>query len=142
MPRSKRIKVIIDTNLFISFLIGKQLQGLKDLLVEHKIELIFAEQNLQELRIVTQRPKFKNYFSVDNLDDLIDLIYSIGQVFVIERIPNICRDPKDNFLLELASKGKADFLVTGDKDLLDLQIYKRTRIITIKEFESTLKFGM
>ena len=142
MPRSKKTKIIIDTNLFISFLIGKQLRGLKGLLVDHKIELIFSEQHIQELRIVAQRPKFNIYFTASNLNDLIDLIYSIGQVFVIVEIKDICRDPKDNFLLELASKSKADYLVTGDKDLLDIRTHKSTRIITIKELESIMKSGI
>lgn len=119
-----------------------QLKGLKGLLVDDKIELIFAEQHIQELRIVAQRPKFNNYFTVDNLNDLIDLIYSIGQVFVIVEIQDICRDPKDNFLLELASKSKADYLVTGDMDLLDIRTYKSTRIISIKELDSILKSGI
>jgi putative PIN family toxin of toxin-antitoxin system len=141
MPKSKRIKVIIDTNLFISFLIGKQLKSLKELLIDSRIKLIFAEQNIQELKIVSQRPKFNKYFNVDKLDDLIDLIYIIGQVFIIDSIPNVCHDPKDNFLLELALKGRADFLVTGDKDLLNLNSYKGTKIITPKEFERTMKSG-
>jgi putative PIN family toxin of toxin-antitoxin system len=62
MPGIRKIRAIIDTNLFISFLIGKKLQGLKDLLINSRIELIFAEQNIQELRLVSQRPKFKKYF--------------------------------------------------------------------------------
>ena len=80
MPKSKRIKVIIDTNLFISWLIGKKLLVLKELLTDFRIELIFAEQNIQELRMVSQRPKFRKYFKADDLDDLIDLIKVIGKV--------------------------------------------------------------
>ena len=135
------MKAVIDTNLFISFLIGKKLQGLKGLLIDFRIELIFAEQNIQELRIVTQRPKFKKYFKSDDLDDLIDLINAIGKVFVIENVPNICRDPKDNYLLELSRKGKANYLITGDIDLLEIREYKKTKIITIKEFEKIAKIG-
>ena len=59
MLKAGRIRVIIDTNLFISFLIGKRLKGLKALLINNQVELIFAEQNLQELKMVTQRPKFQ-----------------------------------------------------------------------------------
>jgi putative PIN family toxin of toxin-antitoxin system len=141
MPKSKRIKAVIDTNLFISFLIGKKLQGLKDLLIDFRIELIFAEQNIQELVIVAQRPKFKKYFKTEDLNDLIDLIKIIGKVLIIGNVPNICRDPKDNYLLELARKGKADYLVTGDTDLLEIGINKGTKIITVKEFEQILSTG-
>ena len=46
MPQRKNLRVIVDTNVFISYLIGKRLKGLKSLLIDSKIELIFAEQNL------------------------------------------------------------------------------------------------
>ena len=141
MQKSKTIKVIIDTNLFVSFLIGKQLQGLKGLLINFRLELIFAEQNIQELRIVTQRPKFIKYFKAEDMNDLIELIKAIGQIYTIDKVPNICRDPKDNYLLELARKGKADYLVTGDTDLLEIGKYKGTKIVTIKEFERIAKIG-
>ena len=45
-----------------------------------------------------------------------------------------CRDPKDNKFLELAVAGKADCIVTGDKDLLELHPFRNIRIITPKEF--------
>ena len=52
----------------------------------------------------------------------------------VESIVSICRDPKDNFLLALAKDGKADYLLTGDKDLLDLKNFGKTKIKTITAF--------
>jgi putative PIN family toxin of toxin-antitoxin system len=46
----------------------------------------------------------------------------------------ICRDPKDNFLLSLSIDGKADFLITGDNDLLELTQFGSTSILTIADF--------
>lgn len=135
MPKSKRIKVIIDTNLLISFLIGKKLHSLKVLLTDFRVELIFAEQNIQELRMVSKRPKFKKYFKAEDLDDLINLIKAIGKVLEIVNVPEICRDPKDNYLLELARISKSNYLVTGDIDLLEIGNYKGTKIITDREFD-------
>lgn len=135
MQKRKKIKIIIDTNLFISFLIGKRLSGLKLTLVNSITDLIFAEQNIQELRLVTSRPKFIKYFNPNDINELIDLIYSIGKVIKSIKEPSICRDPKDNFLLGLAEKSKADYLVSGDKDLLNIKEYKKTKIITINELE-------
>nr|NQU92649.1 putative toxin-antitoxin system toxin component, PIN family [Bacteroidota bacterium] len=139
MPGKKKIKIIIDTNLFISFLIGKRLIGLKQTLVNSTIELIFSEQNLLELSLVTGRPKFKKYFNVNDVTDLIDLIQSIGSIINVTEEPSICRDPKDNFLLGLADKGNADYLVSGDKDLLDIKAYKNTKIISIIELERIIE---
>lgn len=47
---------------------------------------------------------------------------------------NVCRDSKDNFLLSLSQDSKADFLITGDKDLLVLEKFKSTRVLTISDF--------
>ena len=52
----------------------------------------------------------------------------------VESSVTVCRDPKDNFLLALAKDGKADYLLTGDKDLLDLIKFGKTKIKTITEF--------
>lgn len=52
----------------------------------------------------------------------------------IKSIVKVCRDPKDNFLLTLAKDGEADYLPTGDNDLLDLQKFGKTKIITISNF--------
>ncbi|MFN3803082.1 putative toxin-antitoxin system toxin component, PIN family [Belliella pelovolcani] len=49
---------------------------------------------------------------------------------------NECRDPKDNFLLSLSVDGKADFLVTGDSDLLVLGKIEKTKIVSWAEFIS------
>jgi hypothetical protein len=138
MPKSRRIKVIIDTNLFISFLIGKKLQGLKKKVVDFRFELIFAEQSIQELMMVSQRQKFNKFFKAEDLDNLVDLIKTIGRIFKITHVPAICRDPKDDYLLDLARKSKADYLVTGDIDLLEIESYKGTRIITVKEFDQIM----
>jgi len=139
MPRKRKINVIIDTNLFISFLIGKRLAGLKQTLIHSIVRLIFSEQNIEELKTVTGRPKFEKYFNKNDVVDLIDLIYTIGKIEKIIKEPEICRDPKDNFLLALSDKGKADYLVTGDSDLLTIGEYKKTRIITIDKLEKIIK---
>jgi hypothetical protein len=138
MPRKKKIKIIIDTNLFISFLIGKRLGGLKKTLVDSIVQLIFSEQNIEELEIVTKRPKFKKYFNESDVANLIDLLYTVGTIIKIKEVPEISRDPKDNFLLALSDKSKAEYLVTGDTDLLVIGEYKKTKIITIDQLENII----
>jgi len=48
----------------------------------------------------------------------------------------LCRDPKDDFLLSLAKDGKATHLITGDKDLLDIETFGATKIVTIADYLS------
>ena len=65
-----------------------------------------------------------------------NILVRIG-VFIEPKIEiTECRDPKDNKFLELAVAGKADCIVTGDKDLLVLHPFRNIRIITPKEFLS------
>jgi uncharacterized protein len=61
-----------------------------------------------------------------------------GELVEIESSTQVCRDIKDNFLLSLAKDGNADFLLTGDDDLLDIKLFENTRILTYNEFISVL----
>jgi putative PIN family toxin of toxin-antitoxin system len=56
------------------------------------------------------------------------------RVTLTSPFPAICRDPKDDFLLECATLGHADLLVTGDKDLLTLESFRTTRILTPRQY--------
>ena len=140
MPDQKPIKVIIDTNLWISFLIGKQLKSLKPLLVEQTIQPILSEQLLQEIALVTQRPKLQKYFPQLKVNELIDLLKIIGLSIDIRSEVSLCRDEKDNYLLALAKDSQADFLVTGDKDLLVLQQFESTKIVIYQQFFQEINF--
>jgi hypothetical protein len=131
-------RVVVDTNVMISFLIGKRLRKLKDKLSDLSIKLIITEQLINELKLVTSRPKFRKYFDKQDVNEFIDLISIIGLTYQIQDIPKACRDPKDNFLLSLCLIGNAAYLVTGDKDLLDLVEYKGTKIIRATEFKKLL----
>jgi len=58
-----------------------------------------------------------------------------GETIAVTSIVTECRDEKDNFLLALARDGKADFLVTGDDDLLILGKFEGTEILKYSDFE-------
>ena len=134
MPDQKPTKVIIDTNLWISFLIGKQSKSLKILLVEQTIQPILSEQLLQEISLVSQRPKLQKYFPQSKVNELIDFLQIIGLSIDIRSEVLLCRDEKDNYLLALAKDSQADFLITGDKDLLVFQQFESTKIVTYQQF--------
>jgi putative PIN family toxin of toxin-antitoxin system len=134
MPGQKPSKVVIDTNLWISFLIGRELHQLKDLILNERIQLVLSDQLLEELILVTSRKKLKKYFDQEKVDELISLLTFISKKVKIKKIDKVCRDPKDDFLLALSKEAKADFLITGDKDLLDLKVYGRTESLSVKMF--------
>ena len=134
MASNPPLKVIIDTNLWISFLIGQALADLKGLMVNETIQIVLCEQLREEIRRVTQRPKLRKYFSPQKVSELLELLATIGLLIEITSEVSVCRDEKDNFLLALAQDSQADFLVTGDADLLVLQEFEGTKIVTYQKF--------
>lgn len=131
-------KVIFDTNVWISFLIGKQLAKLKSPIVDQRILIITTHQLIAEIQEVTRREKLQKYFKKESVADLLDLLDTIAEKVHISLTHFINRDPKDNFLLDLIDFSKADYLVTGDKDLLELNPFKTAQILTPTEFEIAL----
>ncbi len=134
MPEKPTIKVIIDTNLWISFLIGKELANLRQLIVDRTIQVVLCEQIIEEINLVTQRPKLQKYFSATKVQELLELLKIIGLWIEVTSEVSICRDAKDNYLLALAKDSQADFLITGDGDLLTLVNFEGTEISTYKDF--------
>ncbi len=134
----KNIKVIFDTNVWISFLIGKRLLFLKDFIASEQITIVFCDQLLKEIKDVTSRPKLKKYFPKETVIELIELIEAIGEKFNPKQIHFLNRDPKDNFLLDLIDLSKADYLVTGDTDLLLHNPFKTALILSPSNFEKAV----
>jgi putative PIN family toxin of toxin-antitoxin system len=69
------------------------------------------------------------------MKELFSLLDSYAIVVSPSQKVNVCRDGKDNFLLEVALEGEADYLVTGDEDLLVLDPFHNTKIVKPKDFE-------
>lgn len=132
-------KVILDTNLWISFLISKDLSFLDNYIEKGKIKLIFSEELYSEFITVSERPKLQKYFSKNDIKHLTKVINRYGILIEVTTDINKCRDFKDNFLLNLAIDSEADFLVTGDNDLLELKGIGKTKILSIREFLNEIK---
>lgn len=130
--RSK--KIILDTNLLISFLISKKFNSIDNLIQNKKITLIFSDELICEFVEVVNRPKFEKYFSKNDIDKILDYFDQYGKLIKVKSDINICRDEKDNFLLNLSIDSKADYLITGDNDLLVLDKIERTKILNFNDF--------
>ncbi len=131
----KRHRIIIDTNLWINFLLSKQFVFLDILLNKKKVVLLFSDELLNELLDVVHRPKLHKYFSTQDIENTLEIINRHAEYIKVTSHVNNCRDEKDNFLLALAKDGSADFLLTGDKDLLILKRFDSAEIITIAEYK-------
>jgi uncharacterized protein len=130
--KSKR--VVLDTNLWIYFLISKELSELDELLDEKKVTLLFSEESLNEFIAVSKRPKFQSYFTDKKVTELFRMFEKYGELVKIVRKVQICRDKNDDFLINLALSGKANYLVSGDADLLVIGQVEGIQILPWREF--------
>ena len=83
---------------------------------------------------MTQRIKFRRYFKLDDVESLMLKVRARAIFIDVTSEINACRDPKDNFLLSFSVDGNATHLLTGDKDLLVLKKFGKTKILTITEY--------
>lgn len=135
MPRTKH-RLIIDTNLWVSLLLTKDFAKFDAILFSDNITLLFSQELLEEFIEVACRPKFKRYFTLEDLQQLLESIGQCAEFIKVTSEVDACRDPKDNFLLSLTHDGRATHLLTGDNDLLDLKKYGKTRILTMSQYLS------
>jgi putative PIN family toxin of toxin-antitoxin system len=133
------MKVVIDTNIWISYLIGGFLQRIDEKILSKEIKAVVSDEMLKELSEVLSRPRFRNIFTAERIKELFSLLDSYAIVVSPSQKVSACRDEKDNFLLEVALEGEADYLITGDEDLLVLNPFHNTKIVRPKDFEEVLK---
>ncbi|MCB0494787.1 MAG: putative toxin-antitoxin system toxin component, PIN family [Cyclobacteriaceae bacterium] len=130
----KKDRGIIDTNLWISFLLTKNLAKIDTLFKENRVVLLFSQELLDEFIEVAERSKFSNYFSSEDLQNSLSKIRAKSEFIKVKSTIDLCRDIKDNFLVALANDGKATHLITGDKELLVLKTMNETEILTMSSY--------
>ena len=127
--------ILLDTNIILSAAFSRTSTSAKALKIAfQKHRVIASFESYSELKEVLYRKKFDALISPEDrrlvlknyLKDT-DLIHPEERIFA-------CRDPKDNIILELAVAGKADFIITGDQDLLELDPFRTIRIMKPSEF--------
>ena len=136
------MKVIIDTNLWISFLIGHQTQLMRRMLTDMRFDVYVCARLIEEIRDVATRDKIRKYVTPADIDDLLAIINAFCQFAVIstEAPATAIRDPKDLYLLSLAESIGANYIVSGDADLTDLGQYHETKIMKIADFKAMMKY--
>jgi putative PIN family toxin of toxin-antitoxin system len=132
--KTPKNRVIIDTNLWISFLLTRDLSKFDKIIASNKVTIIFSQELLDEFVEITQRSKFRKYFDLEDVEELLIKIKNRASFIDVTSIATACRDVKDNFLLALAVDGNATHLITGDKDLLVLEKYGSTHVLTVNEY--------
>ena len=129
------LRVVLDTNVVVSAMLlpGSVPRRALDKGLDQGSILISIPVLLEIAEVLT-REKFDRYLTEsERLRFLVALLKETELIEIREQI-DVCRDPKDNKFLELAICGKADFIITGDDDLLDLDPFRGLRIITPRDF--------
>lgn len=127
-------KVVLDTNIFISALgwKGKPRQIFQKC-INDELELVTSPQQISELVRVMGYPKFN--FTQEEKDTFVSIILEIARlVYITEKVKVIKEDPDDDIILETASVGNVDYIVSGDPHLLKLKEFGKVKMITANEF--------
>jgi putative PIN family toxin of toxin-antitoxin system len=129
-----KTKILLDTNILISaFGWGGKPRIIFKLILDNQVELVTSPQLISELKKVLDYQKFG--FPNDLKKKVIDLILEVSTIVSPKIRVNIIKDdPSDNRILEAALCGSADFIITGDKHLLNLKEYTGMKIVTAAEF--------
>ena len=128
-------RFVVDTNVLISHLLmpdstpGKALKC-----ALHKGELLVSDDTLTELAEVINRPKFDNYLSSQDRKKFFEVLAPLCIRVEIIRQVHACRDPNDDKFLEVAINGSADFILSGDSDLLALHPFHDIPILSPSQF--------
>lgn len=133
------MRVVFDTNIWVSFLIGKRLSFLKSCFERPDVEVYYCFELEQEFLDVANRVKIKKYVDEKKVHEAHRImVNSCRKSQNIESINSYICDPKDLYLLSLAETVNADYIVTGDADLLDLKQHKQTKMISFVDFKALL----
>ena len=141
-------RTLFDANVFISYLLrparGGTIGTLLDAAFAGVFTLLVADSLLEEFtRRVMTKPYLAQHISRHDLDVFAAALLAIAERIptITSPIPAVVRDPKDDYLLAYALVGRADYLVTGDRDLLDLPPLAGLMIVTPAAFAAALGLG-
>ena len=119
------VKAVVDTNIWVSALVAPSgtAAQIVELWKDGRFKLLISEQQSSELYEVLSRSELTVKYSIDE-QKVSDLLLSIAEnaqhVFLEDKDKiNVCRDPDDNLIIETAVRGKAKYLITGDRDITD-----------------------
>ncbi|THF62620.1 putative toxin-antitoxin system toxin component, PIN family [Pseudothauera rhizosphaerae] len=132
----KAKRAVVDSNVLISAALsaGSVPGQVTFWLLEHG-RLLFCDETFAELETRLWRPKFDRYLSLEDRRLLLHDLSAVGEwVKLPERErPTFSRDPDDDKFMQLALEGRADWLISGDRDLLDLAPVSWLRIVSPAE---------
>jgi putative PIN family toxin of toxin-antitoxin system len=129
------MRVVIDTNVLISAIFwGGKPKRLLNAVRRREMIFLVSESLLEELEeVLTAEDKPFN-LEKESAQRIVRHLREIARPILIKSTVSICRDEDDNRVLECALDGMADYIITGDKDLLDLVSFEGIKIVKVADF--------
>lgn len=134
-------KVVLDSNIFISFLISHKppISTILDLWRRGELAVYYSVEILDELKRALEYPKIRKMVSDSDSISLIDAIKILGILVVPSKKIEVCRDKEDDKYLEVCLESGCGFLISGDEDLLAIKEFRGVKIINPSEFVSLIQ---
>jgi len=131
----KTNRIVFDTNVLVSALMFPRSVPRQAFNLTYSTGKILASTvTTLELEEVLSRKKFEKYFSMEEHIQFVARFFADAEIIEIKEKITACRDRKDNKFLELAVNGKADYIITGDQDLLVLHPFQNIVIISVSDY--------
>ena len=127
-------RIVLDTNVILSALLFADGKPSFALLKAQNGQVLASDATLLELIEVMNRSRFERYFDRSVRQRLVAEYMNSCEVIPVLYPIRACRDPKDDKFLEVAVHGRADAIVTGDADLLDLHPFRGIGILTPRAY--------
>ena len=128
-------KIVLDTNILVSALLFKgELAAIVDLWKNGKIMPVLSKETFAEFKTVLEYPKFS--LTVQEIEVIVEeeMLPYFEITEVADNIGGRCRDADDDKFIASAVSAFADFIVSGDRDLLDMGKCKSVRIVSASAF--------
>ncbi len=128
-------RLVFDTNVLVSAVLYPDSNAGRTFFYGLDVALLLASKDtVVELESVLQRSKFVRYATMLEREEFYQEFLSAVEFIEVGDWTPVCRDPKDDKFLALAVAGMADFLITGDEDLLVLHPFQKVAIVTPQDF--------
>lgn len=136
---NKKVKITLDTNIIISALFWSGFpRAILEKCIRGDVEVVLSKEILEEVKEVLEREK-KFEATTAEIQELLQTLLDCSKIVVPKLKIDIIKDRKDNKILECGKVGKVDYIVTGDKHLLEVKEFKGIKIVRAREIVEMLK---
>jgi len=130
-------KTVFDVNIWLSYFITGKTEKIIEMIKNNDVFFYRSKELMSELKDVINRPKFTKYFP-NGTQEYILFVERFTELYLTQAIFDLCPDPKDNYLFDLAYQSNSDFLVSGDKKVLAVPVGQSLKLLSLIAFKTAI----